>query len=41
MSNGLFGFCIGAVILRLFRQEDYLFAIIAVLALGIRLYQLR
>ena len=38
--NGLFGFCIGMVILRLFRREDYLYAIIAILALGIRLYQL-
>lgn len=40
MSNGLFGFCMGMVILRLFRLEDYLYAIITILALGIRLYQL-
>jgi len=38
--NGLFGFCMGMVILRMFRRGDYLYAIIAILAFGIRLYQL-
>ena len=38
--SGLFGFCMGMVILRLFRREDYLHAIIAILAFDIRLYQL-
>ena len=38
--NGLFGYCMGMVILRLFWRKDYLYAIIAIVAFGIRLYQL-
>lgn len=38
--NGLFGFCMGMIILRLLWDDDYLYAIVAILAFGIRLYQL-
>ena len=37
--SALFGFCMGIIILRFFLCDDYIFAIIAILALGIRLYQ--
>ena len=38
--NGLFGFCMGMIIFRLLRNDDYLYAIVAILAFGIRLYQM-